>query len=81
MALEIASTTDGMSVVLEDTDFDTYRDMPVAEFCTALRDVAEHVDLNHYRKTTRGPKKPVKKVRRNKRKVHVSVFKVLSQRK
>jgi IS4 transposase len=81
MALEIASTTDGMSVVLEDRDFDTYRDMPVAEFCTALRDVAEHIDLNHYRKTTRGPKKPVKKVRRNKRKVHVSVAKLLSQRK
>jgi len=34
-----------MSVVLEDSDFDRYRDMPVAEFCSALRDVAEHIDL------------------------------------
>ena len=81
MALEISSTTDGMLVVLEDSDFDIYRDMPVAEFCTALRDVAQHIDLSYYRKTTRGPKKPVKKKRRNKRKVHVSVAKVLSQRK
>jgi len=81
MALEIASTTDGMAVVLEDSDFDTYRDMPVAEFCTALCDVAEHIDLAYYRKTTRGPKKPVTKVRHNKHKVHVSVAKVLSQRK
>jgi len=55
--------------------------MPVAEFCQALRDVAEHIDITNYRKTTRGPKKPVKKVRHNKREVHVSVAKVLSQRK
>lgn len=80
MALEIASTTDGMSVVLEDSDFDIYRTMPVGEFCTALRDVAKHIDLDNYRKATRGPKKPVKKVRHNKRKVHVSVAKILSQR-
>jgi len=36
MALEISSTNEGMSVVLEDSDFDTYCDMPVAEFCTSL---------------------------------------------
>jgi IS4 transposase len=81
MALEISSTTDGMMVVLEESDFDAYRDMPVAEFCTVLRDVAQHIDLSRYRKNTRGPKKPVKKKRRNKRRVHVSVAKVLSQRK
>jgi IS4 transposase len=81
MALEISSTTDGMMVVLEDSDFDIYRSMPVSEFCTALRDVARHIDLSRYRKTTRGPKSPVKKKRHNKRKVHVSVAKVLSQRK
>jgi hypothetical protein len=81
MALEIASTTDGMMVVLEESDFDTFRDMPVDEFCNALRDVAQHIDLNDYRKNTRGPKKPVNKKRRNKRRVHVSVAKVLSQRR
>jgi len=47
MALEIASSTDGMAVVLEDSDFDTYREMPVAEFCQALRDVAEHIDITN----------------------------------
>ena len=79
MALEIASSTDGMLVVLEDSDFDVYRAMPVAEFCTALRQVARHIDPSQYRKSTRGPKKPVKKKRHNKRRVHVSVAKVLSQ--
>lgn len=81
MALEISSTNDGMMVVLEDSDFDAYRSMPVDEFCDALRDVAQHIDIDSYRKNTRGPKKPVKKKRPNRRRVHVSVAKVLSQRK
>lgn len=80
VALEISSTNDGMMVLLEDSDFDTYRTMPVDEFCTALRDVAQHIDIDRYRKNTRGPKKPVKKKQLNKRKLHVSVAKVLSQR-
>lgn len=80
MALEITSTSDGMMVLLEDSDFDTYRTMSTDEFCLALRDVAQHIDIDNYRKTTRGPKKPVKKKRLNKRKLHVSVDKVLRQR-
>jgi IS4 transposase len=80
MALEITSTSDGMMVLLEDSDFDTYRTMTTDEFCLALRDVAQHIDLDRYRKTTRGPKKPVKKKRLNKRELHVSVAKVLRQR-
>ena len=70
-----------MIVVLEDNDFDAYRTMPVDRFCRDLRDVAQHIDIDRYRKNVRGPKKPVRKKRRNKRKVHVSVAKVLSQRK
>jgi IS4 transposase len=81
VALEISSTSDGMMVVLEDSDFDAYRTMPVDEFCRALRSVAQHIDIDRYRKNTRGPKKPVRKKRKDKRKVHVSVAKVLSQRK
>jgi len=81
MALEIASSMDGMLVVLEDSDFAMYRDMPVAEFCAALRDVACHIDPRQYRKSIRGPKKPIKKKRHNKRRVHLSIAKVLSQRR
>jgi hypothetical protein len=80
VALEIASTSDGMMVVFEDSDFDAYRTMPVDKFCMALRDVAQHIDIERYRKSTRGPKKPVRKKRQNKRKVHISVAKVLSER-
>lgn len=81
MATEIASTTDGISIVLEDSDLDIYRDMPLAEFCQTLRDVAEHIDIDYYRKTKRGPKKPVKKILHNKKQVHVSVAKILKNRK
>ena len=81
MALEISSSMDGMMVALEDSDFVVYRDMPVTEFCTAMRTVAQAIDLSRYRKTTRGPKIPVKKKRHNKRKTHVSVAKVLALRK
>ena len=70
-----------MMVILEQSDFDVFREMPLDEFCDALRDVARHINISHYRKNTRGPKKPVKKKRANKRKVHVSVAKVLNQRK
>jgi len=80
VALEISSTNDGMMVALEDSDFDAYRTMPVDEFCVALRDVAQRIDIDRYRKSTRGPKKPVKMKRPDKRRVHVSVAKVLSQR-
>ena len=80
VALEISSTSDGLMVVFEDSDFDAYRTMPIDEFCRALRDVAQHIDIDRYRKNVRGPKKPVKKKRKDKRKVHVSVAKVLSLR-
>jgi len=80
VALEISSTNDGMMVLLEESDFDAYRAMPVNEFCMALRDVARHIDIDHYRKNTRGPKKPVQKKRLTKGRVHISVAKVLSQR-
>lgn len=81
LALEIAETHGGMMVLLEESDFDSFRDMSVDEFCVALRDVAKHIDLANYRKSKRGPKKPVKKKPVNKRKNHISVAKVLARRK
>ena len=81
MALEISQTNDGLTVLLEKDDLVTFQEMPLEEFCESLREVAGYIDLSRYRKNVRGPKKPVKKKRRNKRRVHVSVAKVLSQRK
>lgn len=47
----------------------------------ALKSAARHVDMHRLKKTTRGPKKPPPKRRVNKRKPHVSTFRVLQSRR
>jgi hypothetical protein len=81
MALEIATAMDGMTVALEDHDFDRYRKMSTPKFCAALRNIARHIDLSRYCKNERGPKKPIAKKRHKKQNVHISVAKLLAQRK
>jgi hypothetical protein len=51
------------------------------EFVEVLCDVAAAVDLEVYRKSTRGPKKPKPKKTHKKKNVHVSTAKLLAQRK
>lgn len=81
MALEISQAHDGMMVVLDDSDFDYLRDMTTADFAAEMCSVARHVDIDRYRKSTRGPKKPVKKKPPNKNRTHVSTAKILAERK
>jgi len=80
LALEITSAYDGMMTLLDDSDFDAFREMPVEKFCAAMRKIAKHVDPANYRKSKRGPKKPVKKKPANRRKTHISTAKVLAAR-
>jgi hypothetical protein len=47
---------------------------------SALKNAAKHVDMERIRKTTRGPKKPPPKRTTNKRKPHVSTYRVLRSR-
>jgi IS4 transposase len=81
MALEIAEASDGMMVLLEEGDFAYLKLLSTEEFCTELREVARHIDLEKYRKNVRGPKKPQTKKPPNKRAVHLSTAKILAQRK
>jgi IS4 transposase len=48
---------------------------------TALKRVAKHVDMHRLKKTTRGPKKPPPRRTKNKRKPHVSTYRVLQTRR
>ncbi|MCA9126037.1 MAG: hypothetical protein KDB22_03090 [Planctomycetales bacterium] len=81
MALEIAQAQDGLSVILEESDFEHLKTMSTEDFCNELRDVARHVEVDRYRKNVRGTKKPpTKKKASNKRNVHVSTAKILAQR-
>ena len=79
MALEITEVQGGMSVVLEDSDFDYLKSITTKKFCAEIREVARHVEIDRYRKSKRGPKLPVKKNKPDRRAVHVSVAKVLAE--
>jgi hypothetical protein len=79
MALEITEVQGGMSVVLEDSDFDYLKSISIKKFCGEILEVAHHVEIDRYRKSKRGPKLPVKKKKPDKRAVHISVAKVLAE--
>lgn len=80
MALEIAQATDGMLVALPIERWLKLATLPVSKYTTALRRVAKQINLPTYRKSIRGPKKPKKKKKHQRNKVHVSTAKLLAQR-
>lgn len=80
MALEIAQATDGMLVALPIERWLKLATLPVSKYTTTLRRVAKQIDLSTYRKSVRGPKKPKKKKKHQRTKVHVSTAKLLAQR-
>ena len=79
MAMEITEASDTLSALLDEGDFAYLKDLSIADFAAEMRDVASHIDLSYYRKTTRGPKKPVKKKPPSKSNVHVSTARILAQ--
>lgn len=81
MALEIAETTDGMLVALEPERWLEVANLPVDQFSQIMRNVADSIDLEVYRKSKRGPKKKKPKRKHNKKIVHVSSAKLIQARK
>jgi hypothetical protein len=59
VALDIQQTHRGMMISLPAPEWQRFRDMTAAELAAALREMARAIDLRRYRKSTRGPKKPV----------------------
>jgi hypothetical protein len=81
IAHEISETTSGMMVVLPESRWQEMEKIPNEDFAAEVRAIASGIDLNRYRKSVRGPKKPPPK-RTNKRKsVHVSTKQILDKRK
>jgi IS4 transposase len=79
-ALDIQQVHRGMMIALPASQWERFRDMGAIELAAALRQMARAIDLPRYRKSTRGPKKPIaRKVYRNGG--HVSTYKVLQERK
>jgi hypothetical protein len=75
-ALDIQQVHRGMMIALPEAQWQRFRDMSAAELAAALRHMAGAIDPARYRKSTRGPKKPVaRKVYTNGG--HVSTHKLL----
>lgn len=81
MAGEVGRMWDGLDLALDSDDWDEVRGLSPAAFRRWLREAAKGMDLDYYRKTTRGPKKPKAQPAEgepiNK---HTSTFRFLEQR-
>lgn len=81
MALEIKQVHEGMMIALPAEQWTIFRTMSVAEFVAQLKAMASHMDLDLYRKSKRGPKKPPKPKDQYKNGGHVSTYKALRDQK
>jgi IS4 transposase len=80
LALEVKQVHDGMMIALPPAEWAAVAGMAVREFARILKEIAAHVDLDRYRKTPRGPKKPPPEKTRYQNGGHVSTHKLLAAR-
>jgi IS4 transposase len=77
MAEELSSVSEGMKIAIPWTTWLRIAGLSVTEFAAWLKKVAQHADLDQYKKHPRGPKKKQKKPHYDKRKPHVSTAREL----
>lgn len=78
LALEVKQVHDGMMIAVPPACWDDIARLTTRAFATLLKKIATHVDLDHYRKTPRGPKKPPPRKSRYRNGGHVSTHKLLT---
>jgi hypothetical protein len=78
LALEIKQVHEGMMIALPPANWEVFCGMSAPMFAKMLKRIAAHVDLEMYRKSTRGPKKPPPKKDRYQNGGHVSTHKLLT---
>jgi hypothetical protein len=81
LVLEIRQTYAGMMVAIPPRHWLVFAHCSDREMATILQEIAGHVSLHRYRKTTRGPKKPPPKRKRYKNGEHVSTYRLIAERK
>ena len=81
VAADIATTTKGMLIAIPPHHWDPFEAMPAAAFAAELVSLAGAVNLSHYRKHPRGPKRPRPPRVHDRASPHVSTHKLLEQRK
>lgn len=80
MALEIAQASDGMLIVLPPSRWAELAELSITELASQMERIARGIELSHYAKTSRGPKKTKAKPTHKRRNVHVSTKKLLDER-
>jgi hypothetical protein len=78
LALEVKQVHEGMMIALPPGCWDEVAGTEVRQFAKLLKEMAAHVDLERYRKSIRGPKKPPPKKSRYQNGGHVSTHKLLT---
>lgn len=81
LALEIKQVHEGMMIALPMEEWTPFRTMSLREFAAKLKEIAAHMDLDLYRKSKRGPKKPPPTMDKYKNGGHISTYKVLKEKK
>ena len=81
VAGNITRTYDGMMIAIPTTQWDIVREMSLKVFCAFLMELANNVDMEKYKKSKRGTKKPRPKRDKHKGSPHVSTARLLSAKK
>jgi IS4 transposase len=81
LADEIAATYRGMMIAIPPEQWAIFRQWTIPELVPMLLQLAGKVDLRHFKKHPRGPKKPRPKREKDETKPHVSTARILAKRK
>ena len=77
VANDIAQTYHGMMIAIPEDEWRVFRRMRPAEMVATLKELAQKVRLQAYRKSSRGPQKPQSKREGTTKASHVSTAKLL----
>lgn len=80
IAEEISATYTGMVVIVEDQEWAVFRDGSTQEVSQLLIDLALKIELWRFKKSKRGPKKPVNPKNQFVGKPHVSTARLLARK-
>jgi hypothetical protein len=78
---DLATTTRGMLIAIPPAHWDAFETMPAPAFAAVMVMLAGAVNLSHYRKHPRGPKRPQPPRLHDPAHPHVSTHKLLEERK
>lgn len=81
LANEMANVTEALTTVLDPEDWAVFQTLSMAAMAAWLLELASQVNLRKYRKHPRGPKKPPPKRKHDPQRPHVSVARILTERK